>query len=375
MPRVSVTTVAALGLCLLSACTAGRPPTEIARRLDGERTVGVFVSPTSYELFVRAEVAAAREDWSGAVQLYRLALGGAAEDPLVLAHLALALAHAGRPTDADEAIARALELDPESEAAFLARGDVAMLRGDRAAAVAAYERASAVAPSSEEGPMRQATALRALGAAPRADAVLARLARRGGPAGATAARARLAAALAGDDAEAAGEAALALLRVAPVRTGDVREAATRALAAGKIGLAARLIGALPVREADTALRVRVALARGARGEAEGLLVLATPEALGGTVAQARLWLAAGRPERAYELAREAAALDGGPDADLVAGDAALAAGRFDDAATAFARVPAGTSAGPRARAGLAEVMRQAGMPALAAELLARGAPQ
>lgn len=359
-----------LGCCVLGACTSQHLSTQVARRLGGERTVGAFVSPTSYEFFVRAELAVEQQRWEAAVQLYRLALAGAEEDPLVLARLAVALAHAGRLADSDAALARALTLDAESEAAFLARGDLALLRADREAAVVAYERAAAAAPDGEEGPMRLAAVLRSLGARARADAVLARLASRGGAAVATAARAQLAAALASDDAQAAGEAALALLRVAPVRARDVREAATQALAAGKVGLAARLVAALPSREADTALRVRVALARGARGEAEGLLATATPEALGGDVESARLWLAAGRPERAYELAHEVAALAEDPEAELVAGEAALAAGLFDEAALAFVRVPRAAPGAARAGRGLADALRGAGMPALAADVLA-----
>jgi tetratricopeptide (TPR) repeat protein len=371
--RARTALLVALGCCALGGCVPQGPPAQIARRLGGERTEGAFVSPTSYEFFVRAEVAVEEQRWEAAVQLYRLALAGAEEDPLVLSRLAIALARAGRPADSEAALARALELDPESEAAFLAQGDVALLGDDREAAVAAYERAAAVAPESEEGPLRLAGVLRMLGAAARADAVLARLASRGGPAGATAARARLAAALGSDDAEAAGEAALALLRVAPVRAADVREAAVRALAAGKVGLAARLVSALPRRDADTVLRIRVALARGARGEAEGLLAVAPPEALGGDLEAARLWLAVGQPERAYELAREVAALHPAPDVELVAGQAALAAGSFDEAAAAFARVPGEAGAWPEARRGLAEALRASGLPALAGEVLARPA--
>lgn len=366
---------AGLFLGLLGACAAPNASARVARRLGGERTDGAFVSPTSYELFVRAELASSNQRWAEAVQFYRLALAGAAEDPLVLARLAVALARAGRFEDADAAVARALELDAESEAAFLARGDVALLRDDRATAVAAYEHAAEAAPESEQGPMRLAATLRALGAEARANAVLARLAQRGGAAGATAARANLAAALAGDDAEAAGEAALALLRVAPANARDVREAATRALAADKVGLAARLIAALPVHEADTALRVRIALARGARSEAEGLLATATPDALGGPADQARLWLAAGRPEQAYELAAGADASQPSPELALLAAEAALAAGRLDDAAARFVGLRADDASAARAREGLAEALRRAGLPALAAEtLVPRGGP-
>lgn len=369
LTTASAALLGALCVGLLGACAAQNSSAGLARRLGGEHTVGAFVSPTSYELFLRAEIASSEQHWGEAVQFYRLALAGAAEDPLVLARLAVALAHVGRFGDADAAVARALELDAESEGAFLARGDVALLRDDRATAVAAYEQAAEVAPESEHGPMRLAATLRALGAGERANAVLARLAQRGGPAGATAARAALAAALAGDDAAAAGEAALALLRVAPANARDVREAATRALAAHRVGLAARLIAALPVHEADTALRVRVALARGARGEAEGLLATASPEALGGAADQARLWLAAGRPEQAYELATEADASQPSPELALLAAEAALAAGRLDDAATRFASLRAEATSLERAREGLAEALSQAGMPALAAETL------
>ncbi len=357
-------------LALLTACGAARPETPVARRLGGERTLGVFVSPSAYEWFIRGELAANAARWQEAAAAYRLALASADEDPLVFARLALALERARQPAEADAAIARALAIDPDSEAAYLARGEVAERRGDLRGAVAAFERARTVAPGSEAGPLRLAEILRRIGATKRADAVLDRLAREGGPASATAARARLAAALAGDDAEAAGEAALALLEVAPVRRSDVRDAAARALEAGRIPLAARLVAALPTHDADLALRVRVALARGARDDAEGLLATATPDALGGAVATARLWLATGRADRAYELAREAVALEPGPESECVVGDAALAAGLYDEAATAYARVPRGASGHPAALRGLADALTRASLPALAADVRA-----
>jgi tetratricopeptide (TPR) repeat protein len=357
-------------LLLLAACGAAQSSATVTRRLAGQRTRGVFVSPSAYEHFVRAELAATRAQWAEAATAYRQALASGEQDSLLYGRLAIALEHLGQHDDADEVLTRALSLDPDAEAAQLARGEIALARGDTSAAIAAFERARTSAPESESGPLRLAAVLHETGATQRADAVLAQLAREGGPAGATAARARLAAALASDDIDATSDAALALLRIAPARANDVRDAARRALEAGRPSLAARLVAALPPRDADLPLRARVALANGNLDEAEGLLAIAAPEVLGGYVATARLWLSTGRAARALELARDAAAREPGPAAQCLLGDAALAAGLPEEAADAYARIPREAPERAAAESGLVEALRRAALPALADEVRA-----
>ncbi len=358
-------------LLLLAACGAAPTQATVTRRLAGQRTPGVFVSPSAYEHFVRGEIAASRGRWAEAAAAYRLALASGEEDALLHARLAIALERLGQREGADEVLARAFALDADAEALHLARGEIALVRGDTNAAITAFERARASAPESEAGALRLATVLREAGAAQRADAVLAQLAREGGPAGATAARARLAAALAGGDVDATADAALALLRIAPAHARDVREAAQRALDAGRAALAARLVAALPAREADLPLRVDVALANGDFDAAEGLLAIAAPDALGGHVATARRWLRAGHADRALELAREALRREPGPAAQHLLGDAALAVGHPDEAADAYARIRRDAAEWPDATRGLAEALRRAALPALAVDVRAR----
>jgi tetratricopeptide (TPR) repeat protein len=364
-----------LGAWLLAGCGAVAPRPTVARRMGGERHVGAFVSPTSYELFLRAELSAAAGRWEEAVEQYRYALAGAEEDTLVLARLAVALERAGRPDAADEALERAFGLDADAEAALLARAEIADARGRLEEAVAALERAMEVAPASADPPLRLAELLGRMGAGERAFAVLERAAREGdGRSAVTTARLRLRLALARDDARQAGNAALELLRVAPVDAPLVRQAAERALAGGEPLVALRVLEALPERAAAPALRVRAALAAGAPEVAEGLLATTPPDALGGPAAAARLWLAAGRPERALELALEAAAATPGPEAHLAVAAAARALGRADLAARHAALVPAGAAEHEAAVAALAEALADGGHPALGREVLrARGA--
>jgi tetratricopeptide (TPR) repeat protein len=303
------------------------------------------------------------------VDQYRYALAGAEEDTLVLARLAVALERVGRPDAADEALARAFMLDAESEPALLALAEIAEGRGRSAEAVAALERAFALAPASPDPPLRLAELLGRVGAGERAFAVLERAAREGdGRTAVTTARLRLRLALARDDARQAGSAALDLLRVAPIDAPLVQLAAERALANGEALVALRLLEALPRRAAAPALHVHAALAAGRPEVAEGLLATTPPDALGGAAAAARLWLAAGRPERALELAQEAVAASPCPEAHLAVAAAARALGRADLAARHAALVPPGAAEREAALATLVEALGDGGHPALGREV-------
>jgi tetratricopeptide (TPR) repeat protein len=173
------------------------------------------------------------------------------------------------------------------------------------------------------------------------------------------------------DARAAVQAVRDLLRVAPARLGQVQRSARLALEHGHPQLAARLLEQLPDTERDPALTVRAFLAAGLLDKVEGVLATAAPEAFGGRVDKAELWLEAGHPVRAAELGRAAAIAEPSPRAWLVTGRAELARGRWSQAASQLARVPRGVRAYPRARLALAKALRAQALDTLAAEVLAR----
>ena len=395
-------------LVVLCACRPAVPST-VVRVVDGEPREGAFVSPYAYEHFLRAELAAARGDDASAAESYELARLGPSDDALVAARQAEALDRLGRVERADAVLAEAHALDPASEAVALARSRIAERRGDLELALREAVRASELAPRSTEAWRRVATLLAGTERAPE---VLARLGD-----DALALRARLAIALARGDAREAEAALEALSRVTPVGRGELARTIELALAEGRVMLASHLAERLvegpdgfaasagsdvPAVSAGSAadgaatsagsaadgafasagsaadgaatsaaaLRARAWLAAGRDVEAEGVLSIAPPEAFGGPRAMAELWLEAGRPDRAAELAREALAL-GDARARVVLAKALVAAGEPVLAAEEAARVPPEASDRSEASAILRRALDDAGAAGLAAELRAR----
>ena len=365
------------GLAMSGCIGFGRGPT-IRRTVGGQERAGIFVSPYSYEHFLRGELAAVAGDLQLASEEYRLARAGPEDDPLLIARLADVVDQLGREDEALALLAQGDELDPSSELIALARGQVHERHGRLAEAIEAYSRAASVAPGSESGPIALSAALRAEERPDEADAVLQRYLERGHGAGA--ARARLALAIEHEDAQAAAEAVRALLEVAPARAFEVRAAVRTALDADRPELAARLIAGLPDVAEDRSLRLRVAIASGDDDRAEGLLASWMPRGPGELIEVADGYLAIGIPARAIELAQVALSADGGAPARLVLGRALHAAGRLGEAASALAGIEPGSQAWPAAPTELARVLADAGMPALAADVLAhamhrRGSPE
>lgn len=355
----------------LAGCGSyGGPP--ITRTVGGERHTGIFVSPFSYEHFVRAELASIAGDLRQAEQEYRLARAGPEDDPLLIARLADVVDRQGREEEALALLDEGERLDAESELIWLTRGQVHERHGRLDEATQAYARAASVAPRSEAGPLALAALLRARGEPAEADAVLARYLERASGAGA--ARARLAIAIERGQGQAAAEAVRSLLEFAPARADEVRGAVVTALEDEQPALAQRLLAALPPRPEDRALRLRAAIAAGDREGAEGLLARWMPAGPAELVVVAQGYLAIGMAEQAEELARMALAEEGGTSAQLVHGEALRALGRLGEAAAALARVDPGTGGFREARLELAETLRQAGRPALAAEVLGRARP-
>lgn len=365
--RIAASSVAVA--ILLGACGSA-PPTRVTRILGGQRLHGAFVSPYSYEWYVRGELAEARGDLEAAADAYMQARTGPEDDPLIIAKLADVLDRLGRRDEANEVIAEGLALDPESEAVWMARGAIAERRNWPRVAMDAYQRAARAAPRSEGPPLALFRLLRARGAEGRAEAVLERYIARAGATAPGALRARLSLALARGDAETAAETIESLVRIAPVSSEDVGYVVELALESGRPALALPLLERMP-REAGLArLRIRALVASGRSEDIEGLLAATPAEQLGGPAHKAELWLAAGRVDRALELAEEAAALGADPDAWRIAGRAHLAMGEPAAAAELLAKVPRGADGYADARVALADALRSRGLRALANEVLA-----
>jgi tetratricopeptide (TPR) repeat protein len=362
----------ALGLLLVVAAGCGGTPSyPVTRRLDGERVEGSFVSPFSYEHYVRAELAIARGDLESAAEELTLTRAGPEEDPLVLARLADVLDMLDRHDEADGVLADATERFPDAEAVWLARAHIAARRGHVEDATEAYLHAAEAAPRSSTAPLELARLLRDRGAEGRADAVLdAYLARSRGTAGAY--RAKMELALARDDVDGAVRAVRALLAVAPARVSEIVAVATTALEAGRPVLAAALLDAVPRGQAPAGLRVQAFLAAGRTEAAEAALVTMRDEDLGGPLVRARFLLEAGRAARALEIAEGQALLAPDPEAWLVTGEALLALGRVGEAAAALGRVPKGASGHAEAHRALARALETGGLPGMAAEVLETG---
>ncbi len=350
----------------LGAC-GGAASYPVARHMDGERVVGTFVSPYSYEHFIRAELARDQGDLETAAQELSMARAGPDEDPLVMSLLAEVLEELGRSEDADRLLEDAERRFPDAESVWLARGRIAERRDDSEAAIAAYEAAEVRAPRSETGPLALARLLRSEAKSGRADAVLARyIHRSGGTVGAL--RAQLALSVARRDAARALEAVRALLLLAPARSDEVIAVATTALETGHPILAARLLDATP--NAPPRLRLRALLAAHRKADAEALLATLRDDELDGPLGRARFLLAVGRAMEARELADVVAAETDDPEALLVGGQARLSLGDLSGAARLLSRVPASSTSATEARLGLAEALAAQGLAGAAAEVLA-----
>lgn len=355
---------------LLPACGAS-PDATVVRRIDGRAVEGTFVSPHAYEHFLRGELAFAAGDWETAAAELREARGGGRDDPFLLARLAESLDRAGRPDGARAVLATGAAAFPGSPYLALAEGRIAERAGDLEGALAAYHAAARGRDPTGEATLALAALLERTGRGGRAEAVLADLA--AGADGLTAPgpwRARLALALSRGDVDAAGAAVRGLLRTAPARRGEARQAARLALAGGDPALALRVLAALPVTEGDVGLRVRALARLGRFEEAEALLARPDTAVAVGPLRQGAWALRAGRPDVAEELATAALAAGAGPAARRLRGRARIARGEIAGGALDLTAATPGAARDADTLVDLAEALGEAGRPALAHEVLA-----
>jgi tetratricopeptide (TPR) repeat protein len=328
---------AATALLLATLGCASSPPLALRERVGGGARVRAFASPTAYEAYLRAEVAAAGGDHAQALRQLELAAVADPTDGYLSARRVEVLLDAG---DVEGARASALELTqshPELSAAWLCLAEALTRAGDAVGAMDAARHAVALDPDDPD--VRAATvgiaggdaaaAAAARGAAPEArdgDRTLAARAMALDPAGifrrSVAARRR---ALATEQAE-RGAWAQVDAALTPVVTLDARRVADR---------------------------IRVVEARALDGRPADAAALVAGLRLGDDAAsvrpaeRARLWLLAGRSDLAAEEAR--AVLRTAPN-DLLArrvlGHALLRLGDVPGAVEALGPVTTDAPAGP-----------------------------
>jgi hypothetical protein len=337
----------------------------LGARLDAGRAP----SPYAYEWFVRAELLAAKQEGAAAIAAYRAALPDTDDDPYVLGRLALALDAQGDEGGALGALDDALALDPDSEALWLARGRISSRHGRWSEAFGAYERAQAVAPESFEPALAESELAEQLGAAPRALALLERLATGGSHAHAAALRAQALLAGSGGDRSALVATSAALARVVGGPE-PLRRAAELFLERHEAALAGRLLEGVPASDSDRLLRLRIALALGQDERAELQLSAGALAGAAEALDRAQVWLALERPARALEeLTRQTEARDREPyrHARLQA-QSELALGGAAHAALALARIPAASAEHRAALAALRRACAAAGLFEMANEI-------
>ncbi|MFW5875518.1 MAG: tetratricopeptide repeat protein [Myxococcota bacterium] len=350
-----------------SACATAEPA-PVVRVVGGEPRQQTFVSPYAYEWYIRGELAAAGGDLEAAAEALRRARTGPSDDPFVIARLAEVLDRMDRRAEAERVLDEGLELDPRSEAVWLARARIAARHDEVDRALQAFHRAEQAAPRSPSAPIGLAELLQARGQVGRAEAVLRRYLKRLPEAEPAALRARLELALIRQDRATAVETARLLMRRAPARADAILRTAKLALARGDPVMAADLLAALPDSHAPAALQVEALIAAGRPERAEAVLTAVHPRDVGGLAEQARLYLRVGRAGRSEEVAELANSLGNDPAAHLVAGQATLAQGKWAEAAAHFARVPPDLAATDEAREGLSAALEAQGLGPLAEEI-------
>jgi tetratricopeptide (TPR) repeat protein len=351
---------------LAGACTRG-PSFTVARRLDGERRVGTFISPYAYEWFVRGEFALALGKFREAAAAFRRARADSGDDPLLLARLADALAKSGDPEGALEVIDEGLDATPCAEALHLAKGEVLESLARDGAALRAMAQAYECAPESESAPLAMAALLTKRGRAHEAQDVLRRFLDRTGKGSVFALRTELELALLEHNVEACMVAAERLQKRGRLGETELVRVAETLRAAGARDAALRVLRVLPAPRKPRLLWLGLLGETGRTAEAEAYLKSESAEAFGDRLALVRAVLALRMPGLALELLGPRAANEGA-EAPVLRARGLLMLGDEGGAASSLAAVASNTSASAEAAALTVLLLNGAGLPALAEEL-------
>lgn len=153
------------------AC-ATAPPRTVSRVVDGHVEHGPFVSPYAYEWFIEGEVSAAKGRHDEAAMAFESATAAPATDVVLLARLAEEYELSGASRRADRTLTIARRSNPRSARVALAEGRIHRRRGETQEALAAFVRATELAPGWDTPVLAIAEALAARGHRRRANAVL-----------------------------------------------------------------------------------------------------------------------------------------------------------------------------------------------------------
>ena len=363
------TVTAAITLVCASSCAHDARSGERTVSTQRERVAAArFASPYTYEWFIRAELLRGQGQLPAAIEAYRIALSDADEDAYVLARLGSALAEHGEDRAAAAAVERALELEPGSEAGWLARALLSERRGDSEAMLGALERAEQAEPLSPRAPLRLSAWLRQHGHPERAQAVLLRFEARSLAGTRRAQLVRLQHALATRDPDQVF-AATAPFRLFGVRAPEpLTEAARQLFERSRPAEALRIIELVPETPNESTLRLKILEACGRWPAVEGWLLLHDASDHDDRLELARAQLVLNRPDVAAQIL-DAERLQGFDDSasQLLAADVDLANGAYASAADRYSRVT-GSRGQRAARDGVAHALVGAGLAALADEV-------
>jgi tetratricopeptide (TPR) repeat protein len=351
-------------LVCLAACTASVPRT-VPRVVDGHVEQGPAVAPYAYEWFIKGEMQAAEGRHGEAAMAFESATAAPASDVLLITRLAEEYEMSGAARRADRALSLAHRFYPDSARVALAEGLVHKNRGEIDEALAAFSRASRLAPNWSDPVVATAETLASRGHLQRASAILLEYLETAPEERAEGARVALI-----NLAHRAGD-PQTLARALAFEPGStpatrVEEAGKLALAAGRPALAVRILEDALETKDNVELWLAALVQSGDKRRAAAFL--ASPQAAPLTAVEDRADSLVGLHEDEQAL-RLLAAAEHTPRARYVRGTALLGRGEYIQAATTLAGVPFGTAPFEASRVAIAECSLSQGRPGAAAEAL------
>lgn len=357
-------TLAFAGLELGACAHAGYP---VERTIEGTRVAGIWVPPSSYEHYVRAELALTQGRPDDALTELALARAGGYSDLHLDLREVEAISASGDAARARRNLDRLAHAQPESAAILAMSATLHERAEERLVAEEELVRASALAPATREYAVRAARLRLARGDRPGALALLTGVLDRGGLGAEDrdADRVLLELALTEGDGVLAARVASAIAARGdrPLRSTLVAAART-ALVDGRPALAASLLDPLPPEPGERRLRIELAVALRRRDAAERGLVSPT-DGLDELACDALTWSELGAHDRAIELLRDLSLRDQSPRLELALASALVARNTprdRDEAAALLASATPGTSLAPIERALVGSLLASYGEP-------------
>ncbi|MCS6858160.1 MAG: hypothetical protein NZM37_10655, partial [Sandaracinaceae bacterium] len=271
------------------------------RRVRGLLQESPWVPPTSYEWFLRGELAMARGWYEEGMKAYGMARTGS-EDVLLLARHAEAAWKAGRKDLSQALIAQGLAQSPEAAELHMLQGRIALADGNLEAARSAFEKAHTSNPHSFEAVEALCKVNQSMGKGEE-NLTLIEAFVSDHPPQVQALKAFFEYALHQKRSDKISLATMRILRHAPWLMGWLIHKAKEVLEAGDPRSANAILRWVPIGDAPSELELRLRVAQ-VVGDAEFCELLASragTDALEPLLRAAECWLAVGQSERALEM--------------------------------------------------------------------------